>query len=78
MSNSITIPMNERKRMGSAMKKRRRALSLTAADLAKGVGCSFQHIDNVEHGRCSPSLPIYVAICRELKFGPLPLFGGGA
>jgi len=42
--------------------------------LAEKVGCSSQHIANIEKRQCFPSFPVYVALCREMGTDPLPNF----
>lgn len=48
------------------MKKRRKFLGLTLAQLAEKCGCSRQYIGNVENNRVNPSLSLCLSICYVL------------
>lgn len=48
------------------IKKRRKSLGLTQAELAKKCGCSRQYIGYVENNRVNPSLSLCLSICYVL------------
>lgn len=48
------------------MKKRRKSLGLTQAELAEKCGCSRNHIIYIENNRVNPSLSLCLSICYVL------------
>lgn len=50
------------------LRRLRIASGLTLTALAARLGCSFQNLSGIEHGR-SCSLGVYRALCRELNGG---------
>ena len=48
------------------MKKRRKSLGLTLAELAEKCGCSRQYIGYVENNCVNPSLSLCLSICYVL------------
>ena len=48
------------------MKKRRKSLGLTQAELAEKCGCARQRICYVENNRVNPSLSLCLSICYVL------------
>lgn len=58
---------------GAALRKRRREQMMTQTELGSRVGVSSKTLCNVEMGVNWLSLPVYVAICRELKTIKPPL-----
>ncbi len=70
------LPKQDLKRLGSALRRHRQQSKLSQFALAKLTGVSNQQMNNIEGGRCWPSLPAYVVICRALGMGTLPLFDG--
>lgn len=59
---------------GRKVRAQRKALGLSQVNLAKKIGCVSNSISNVEYGNNFPSLPVYVALCRELKMKVPPFF----
>ncbi|MCQ9344293.1 helix-turn-helix transcriptional regulator [Corynebacterium sp. 153RC1] len=57
------------------VRKWRRWLELSQADLAARVGVSRQTIANIEKGNYSPSVYLALAICRELGKTVEEVFG---
>lgn len=52
--------------MNVRMKEKRRALSLSQAELARRVGVTRQTINMVESGEYNPTLALCLRICRVL------------
>jgi DNA-binding XRE family transcriptional regulator len=75
-----------RKRFGRALRARRLSIlvrfrgrpvaePMRQSALARRLGVSQNTLHGIESGETSPSFPLYVAICRELKLGKIPLVG---
>lgn len=62
----MKVRANEDVVIGSRIRKRRQALSLTQAELAGEVGVTHQHISRVEAGDAAPSLELLVALATSL------------
>lgn len=74
MYSNLKPTKRELRDFGFTLTARRSTCCMSKAQLAKEVRCSFQTIDNIEHGRQWPSLHLYRAICRVLRAGKLPMF----
>ena len=59
--------------MGKNLVKRRHELGIGQGPLAKSIKISFKTLSNIENGRSWPSMPVYLAICRELQLDAPPL-----
>ncbi len=59
-----------RKRVGNNIRKRRKELRLTQADLAEKAGISVVHISHIENGKVSMSLETLISICNILDCTP--------
>ena len=57
------------------VRKWRRWLELSQAELARRVGVSRQTIANIERGNYSPSVHLALEICRELGKSVEEIFG---
>lgn len=71
-------------RLGAAIRDARRATMvrwrqqlvatpMRQSELARRLGISQKTLGNIEEGSTFPSLPLYIAICREFKLGKIPL-----
>ena len=52
--------------MGTRMKRRRKELKMSQAELAEKVNVSNNHISSIETGKQIPSLTTFVKICEQL------------
>jgi DNA-binding XRE family transcriptional regulator len=59
--------------LGSAIRKRRRALGMNEARLARAVGVRREVIRALEEGRHDPSLELLVAITAQLRISAAEL-----
>ena len=73
-----------RRRLGKAIREKRLATlvrfrkrlyaePMRQSELARRLGISQKTLGNIEDGATFPSFPLYVAICRELELGRIPL-----
>ena len=51
--------------MGTRMKRRRKELKMSQAELAEKVNVSNNHISSIETGKQIPSLTTFVKICEQ-------------
>ncbi len=51
------------------LKRARQAAHLTQVALAEKAGISNKQLNNVESASNWPSMPVYIALCRELGLG---------
>lgn len=58
---------------GTALRGKRQMLHMAQIELAEEVGVSTKTVNTIEYGHNWPSLPLYIAICRALKCGKIPL-----
>jgi len=56
--------------MGTRMKRRRKELKMSQAELAEKVNVSNNHISSIETGKQIPSLTTFVKICEQLDTTP--------
>lgn len=56
--------------MGKRIKIRRKELQMKQAELAETLGISNNHMSSIENGRETPSLNIFVGICKCLNVTP--------
>lgn len=56
--------------MGQRIAKRRKFLKIQQNTLAEQIGISNNHMSNIERGKETPSLDIFIAICNTLKVTP--------
>lgn len=63
---------DQRRIFAKKLRKRRTQLGVTQMWLAEKAHVSFQQINNLEHGRCYPSLDVYLALCRALAYRRVP------
>lgn len=56
--------------MGTRMKRRRKELKMSQAELAEKVNVSNNHIYSIETGKQIPSLTTFVKICEQLDTTP--------
>ena len=56
--------------MGTRMKRRRKELKMSQAELAEKVNVSNNHISSIETGKQIPSLTTFVEICEQLDTTP--------
>ena len=54
-------------------RKRLKAEPMRQSELARRLGISQKTLGNIEEGSTFPSFPLYIAICRELQLGHIPL-----
>jgi transcriptional regulator with XRE-family HTH domain len=59
----------DRVRVGTRIRELRKAHSLTARDLANGIGCSEAHVFNIESGRSRATVETRLAIAELLNIG---------
>lgn len=57
--------------MGTRMKRRRKELKMSQAELAEKVNVSNNHISSIETGKQIPSLTTFVTVSSWI---PLPIF----
>ena len=62
--------------LGTRLCERRRQRRLTLRELARRTGLSAGLISKIENFRTIPSLPVLLAVARELRLDPAELFGG--
>lgn len=62
--------------VGRRIAKRRKELSIKQNALADKLNYNKNHLSGIEHGRISPSLDLFVALCRELDVTPDYLLEG--
>jgi transcriptional regulator with XRE-family HTH domain len=51
------------------LRRTRQALHLSQVALAEKAGISNKQLNNIENAHNWPSMPVYIAICRELGLG---------
>ena len=56
--------------MGTRMKRRRKELKMSQAELAEKVNVSNNHISSIKTGKQIPSLTTFVKICEQLDTTP--------
>ena len=56
--------------MGTRMKRRKKKLKMSQAELAEKVNVSNNHISSIETGKQIPSLTTFVKICEQLDTTP--------
>jgi transcriptional regulator with XRE-family HTH domain len=61
---------------GAALRRRRKTLGMTIAELAERSGLSVNWVSEVERGR-EPSLTSVIALARALEMSPGELVDGG-
>lgn len=66
----------DRVEMGRRIAKRRIALHIKQNELAARVGYNNNHISSIEHGKITPSLELFIALCKELDVTPDYLLEG--
>ena len=77
MTASVTdTQLDDWRDLGSAIRERRRAKSLTLVDLASQVGLSQPFLSQIENGRARPSLMSLQRIAEALGTTPQAFFGG--
>ncbi len=59
-----------RKRIGNNIKRRRKELGWTQADLAEKANVSVVHISHIENGKVSMSLETLISLCDILDYTP--------
>ncbi|HXP59471.1 MAG TPA: helix-turn-helix transcriptional regulator [Dongiaceae bacterium] len=59
--------------LGAAVRGRRLKLRMSQMQLAGRCGVSNKTINMVEYAHNFPSLALYIALCRALKAGKIPL-----
>ncbi len=59
--------------LAAAIRDRRLKNGLNQTEFAEQVGVSNKTMDNIEAARNWPSVPVYIAICRVLRVGRIPL-----
>ena len=62
--------------VGHRIAKRRRELGIKQNALAKKLGYHKNHLSGIEHGRISPSIELFIALCKELDVSPNYLLEG--
>lgn len=62
--------------VGRRIAKRRKELSIKQNALADKLNYNKNHLSGIEHGRISPSLDLFVALCKELDVTPDYLLEG--
>ena len=84
-SRGDTIAMDEaRKLFGKNLREKRLATlvrwrgrlvaePMRQSELARRLGIAQKTLGNIEEGSTFPSFPLYIAICRELELGHVPL-----
>lgn len=68
--------MFDRIEVGRRIAKRRREMNIKQNVLAAKLGYHKNHLSGIEHGKISPSLDLFVAICKELDVSPDYLLEG--
>lgn len=66
----------DRVEVGRRIAKRRKELGIKQNALANKLGYHKNHLSGIEHGRISPSMDLFVAICKELNISPNYLLEG--
>lgn len=61
------------RRLGLEIRRRRRALDLTQAQLASALGVTRVHLSRVERGRCDASLNLISRLAAEFGVGLVEL-----
>lgn len=61
---------------GNNIKKRRKALGMTQAQLAEKLDISPNHVSSIENGKSEASIHIVISLCDILKVTPDYLFMG--
>ena len=56
--------------VGEAIRQAREAAGWTQVELAKRANIHRTYLNQLEHGRKSPSLDIFMQICEALKIRP--------
>lgn len=85
LRNADTVTMEEARRLfGESVKTKRmatlvrwrgrpRAEPMRQSELARRIGIAQKTLAHIEQGDTWPSMPLYIALCRELKLGRIPL-----
>ena len=60
-------------KFAAAVATRRMQLGLSRTELATRTGISYWQLSHIENAENWPTLPVYLALCRELKCGRVPL-----
>ena len=61
------------KKFGLEVRKAREAAKLSQTALAAKAGFSNKHLNHIEYGTNWPSMKTYIALCRALGAGKIPL-----
>jgi transcriptional regulator with XRE-family HTH domain len=64
-----------RERLSEALRNGRRLKGLSQGDLADRVGASLEAIGNIERGKSSPSVDLFVKIVQVLDLDPRVVIG---
>ena len=64
--------------VGERIRRRRKELNLTQAELAEQVGCATKSCADIERGSCGMSIDMLLSICSVLKLSPATLLLGEA
>ncbi len=60
----------DKKWLGRQINRARKDRGLTSEKLAEACNINATYLRQIESGRSTPSLPIFVSLCRELKVSP--------
>ena len=66
----------DRRRLGQRINTARKSRGLTSEKLAEACNINATYLRQIESGVKSPSLPMFVTICKELKVSPNYLLPG--
>lgn len=66
----------DRIEVGKRIAKRRKELGIKQNALAAKLNYNKNHLSGIEHGRISPSMDLFVALCKELDVTPDYLLEG--
>jgi len=61
------------KAMATQLRAGRKIMNVSVSQLAERVGCTIKNIYHIERAENFPSMPVYLAICRELGTRKPPL-----
>lgn len=66
----------DRVEVGRRIAKRRKLLKIRQNVLAERVNINNNHLSNIETGKVSPSMEVFVSLCNELQITPDYLLEG--
>lgn len=66
----------DKREMGRRISERREKLQLKQNALAEKLDINNNHLSSIETGKVSPSLDLFIKICKELKVTPDYLLEG--